>query len=104
MKINLRYLFAELQSLPMYVSTANALTEEQAETIAEKFGDCLEDTRKDFDYANEVSKNVNVRADTRGEGKNMFVNAERAYFGFIYDLHYVAQCESEEAARHGEFD
>ncbi len=79
---NLRPLLAEQQALPDYLAVANKVSEERAEEIAAKFGDCLADTRKDFDYANTCSA-VPIAI---GPYAGKFANAEKLYFGYVYDL------------------
>lgn len=90
-RIDLRPLLAEQQRLPDYLATSNQLTESRADEIARKFGDCLEDNPKDFDYANECGQKL-----TPGKG---YPNAEKLFFGYLYDSWYTAACEDREAAR-----
>lgn len=94
--INLRSLFAELSSLPHYVPHANRLADAEAAEIAEKFGECLDDVRSDLAQANEFASCPSGRADLLGQ----FPNARRLLFGYLYDAHYEAHCDSESASRH----
>lgn len=100
MKTNLRAQFALLSSFPSYLSVANSISRERAQEIAESFGDHLDFLSDEFAYSNEVGQSAMTRADTRGHGLGMFHNAERLFFSHVYGLHYVAACESREAARH----
>lgn len=96
--IDLRALFAELSTLPRHLTEANNLTEELAVEIADKFGETLDDVRREFVQANE-SAAERARFSGASEGAGGFPNAYRLFFGYLYDLHYEAHCESQEAAR-----
>ena len=98
--INLRRQFAVYSAMPSYVWERNTITDEQAQQIAERFGDYLPDLHRELAQAREAGLSVMTRADTRGEGAGMFHNAEKLFFGYVYDLHYEAACDSESALRH----
>ncbi len=108
MKINLRSLFAALQSLPHYVPNANTLSAERAHEIAQSFGEYLTDPfgnilgelSREFAYANECGQQTRATHD----GVKLYHNAERIFFSHVYDLHYTAQCEDAESARNMDYD
>lgn len=98
--INLRAQFAAYSAMPSYVWQRNTITDEQAQQIAERFGDYLPDLQRELTQAREAGLEPLNRADTRGEGLGMFHSAEKLFFGYVYDLHYTAACDSESAQRH----
>ena len=102
--LSLKAQFARLNACPLYLPQANQLTDSQAQTIARSFGDCLEFVQSEFKQANEISAKIRTLPDTRGNGVSLYLNAERLFRGYLYEIWRCADCESREAARHEEFD
>lgn len=97
--LDLRSLYAELDALPRYVPAANSLSDEAAAAIADKFGEVLDDVRDELAQANQYAAERVARADTRGDGLGLFRSAEHLFFGYLYELHREAYCDSIAAAR-----
>ncbi len=97
--INLRAQMKAFTSLPSYLPHSNTLTDEDAQEIAERFGDYLPDLQRELSQAREAGLEVLMRPDTRGDGLGMYHNAYKLFFGYVYDLHYTAACDSEAAIR-----
>ena len=101
---NLKQIFPKLQNTPLYKEVSNQLTRERAQEIAKLFFDDLMDLEEDFKYANSLTTEAQKRPDSAGNGLGKFLNAERLFFGYVYDRHYQGACESEEDARRHEYD
>lgn len=100
MKTNLRQLFAQLEAMPRYVAEANKLSVERATEICALFGEDFACVQREFDGANAYFGQVLKQGDLRGNGAGMHSNAERLFFGYIYDLHYMAACDDASEAKH----
>lgn len=99
MQPNLRQLFAWLETMPRYVPSPNTLEIPVAREIAAKFGEDLVDVMSDYREANRCGATPLPRSDLHGNGLGMFHNTERLFAGYLYDLHYVAACDSAQAVR-----
>lgn len=98
--LTLRQAFAELQSLPLYVSAVNTVSIERGEEIAAKFGIELADVQRDFDLANRYGQEAaKTRPDTQGNGQGMHVSAEHLFYGYVYEENRVNLAADREAAR-----
>ena len=100
MKTLLKIQSSRLAALPHYLPESNTLTSRRAQEIALSFGDDLAFLEPEFAQANQYSQDRMTRADTRGEGLGKYHNAERLFFGYVYEMHRCAACESAEAMRH----
>ncbi len=104
MKLTLRQHFARLAALPDYLPSANTLDADRAQEIALSFGDDLVFLTRDHAMANTYGEQRKTQADTRGEGAGQFPNAERLFYGYVYEMHREADADSQAARRREEFD
>lgn len=89
--MNLTKLYRQLCEIPRYKATENTVSEERAQEIAKLFNDDLIDLRTEFSQANECGK---------CKSAHQYYSAEQIFFSYVYDLHYVAACESQDAAKY----
>ena len=71
----------------------------RAKQICREFGELFDAVQREFNDSNATGAQMMIRADSQGNGLGQYLNAERLFYSWLYEMHRVAHCDSVQSAR-----